>query len=92
MKCGQVKGRRVDQWSPPPLGVLKFNVDGATRGKPGPTAIGGILRNNNGEVLFRFSKNVGVCDSNEAEVLAILEALRCVSRTFNGSLCVNQLF
>ena len=48
--------------------MLKFNVDGATRGKPGPMSIGGILRNNNGEVLFRFSKNVGVCNSNKAEV------------------------
>lgn len=66
MKCGPVKGRRVAQWSPPPLGVLKFNVDRATRGKPGLTGIGGVLCNNNGEVLFRFSKNGGVCDSNEA--------------------------
>lgn len=88
IKCGPIKGRRIAQWSPPPLSVLKFNVDEATRGKPGPTGIGGVLRNNKGEVLFRLSKNVGVCDSNEAEVLTIMEALKFLSRNFNGSLIV----
>ena len=67
--------------SPSP-GVFKFNVDGAVRGKLGMAEIGGVLRNSRGEVLFMFSKHVGVCDSIEAEVLAILEALRCFSRCF----------
>lgn len=30
-----------------------------------------MLCNNRGEVLFKFSKHVGVKDSNEAEVFAI---------------------
>ena len=37
-----------------------------------------------------FSKHTGVCDSNEAEVLAILEALRCFSRNFHGVLIVES--
>lgn len=32
------------EWSPPPNGYFKFNVDGASRGKPGPARIGGVLR------------------------------------------------
>ena len=74
----------------PPLNVLKFKVDGAARGKPGPAGIGGVLCNSKGEVLFMLSKHVGVRDSNEAEVLVILEALWCFSRMFRGSLIVES--
>ena len=90
MGCRPSKVRRVVLWSPPSPGVFKFNVDGATRGKQGLAGIGGVLRNSKGEVLFMFSKRVGVCDSNEAEVLASLEALRCFSRCFQGDLIVES--
>ncbi|XVE82185.1 hypothetical protein DITRI_Ditri15bG0127000 [Diplodiscus trichospermus] len=49
-----------------PKGTLKFNVDGAAKGKPGPVGIGGILRDYMG--IF------GVEDSNAAELIAIREA------------------
>lgn len=51
--------RSLISQSPPPCVALKSNHDG-TRGKPGPTGIGGVLRNYKGEVLFMFKKNVGV--------------------------------
>ena len=35
MWCGRFKVTKFVPWSPPPLDVLKFNVDGAARGKPG---------------------------------------------------------
>ena len=35
MGCLPFKERRFVPWSPPPFGVLKFNVDGASRGKLG---------------------------------------------------------
>ena len=35
MMSGPSKGKVIVSWSPPPIGSLKFNVDGATRGKPG---------------------------------------------------------
>ena len=76
MGCGPVKVRKSILWSPPSIGLFKFNVDEAAREKPRPAGIGGVLRNCNGDVLFMFSKYVRVCDSNEAEVLAILESLR----------------
>lgn len=44
MGCRPVKVRRSILWSPPPLRLFKFNVDGAARGKPGPSGIGGALR------------------------------------------------
>lgn len=56
--------------------MLKFNVNGATKGKLGPPGVGVVLRNRNGIVLALSSKHVGCMESNEAEVVAILEALQ----------------
>ena len=55
------------RWCPPLEGVLKFNIDGISRDKPGPTVIGGVLRNFKCEVLTSFSKSIGIKDSNEVE-------------------------
>lgn len=52
-------------------GRLKFNVDRAVREKVGPGSVRGVLRNELGMVLVFFSKNVGIMESNEAEVVAI---------------------
>lgn len=41
---------------------LQFNVDGEPRGNLGPVGIGGVLQNNEGDVLLLFCKYVGVCD------------------------------
>lgn len=59
-------------WSLPGVGELKFNVDGAARGKPGLVGIGGVLRDSASFVFGMFSKHVGIKESNKAEVLAIL--------------------
>ena len=67
MVCGPSKERRSTPCYPPLDGVLKFNVDDASRGKPGQAGIGGLLCNSKGEVLLMFSKNFGVCDSNAVE-------------------------
>eukprot|EP00268_Persea_americana_P015340 TRINITY_DN17040_c1_g3_i1.p1 TRINITY_DN17040_c1_g3~~TRINITY_DN17040_c1_g3_i1.p1 ORF type:complete len:124 (+),score=24.39 TRINITY_DN17040_c1_g3_i1:31-372(+) len=70
------------------MGMLKFNVDGAARGKLGPAGIVGVLCDDKGVILCMFSKSVGVRDSNESKVWAILEALRIFSRSFQGRLIV----
>lgn len=72
--CGTRKARREAHWALPPVGVLKFNVDGLARGKPGPISIGSLLWNAKGGVFLLLSKNVEIKLSDEAEVLAILEA------------------
>ncbi|XVF84677.1 hypothetical protein PTKIN_Ptkin17bG0056800 [Pterospermum kingtungense] len=61
-------------WIPPPIGYVKFNVDGASSGKPGLAGIGGVMRSHASEELARFSKFVGIEDSNVAELMAIREA------------------
>ena len=63
-------------WKNPSIGSLKFNVDGSSKGKPGPAGIGGVLRDCSGKVKVIFSKAIGLADSNVAELLAVREALR----------------
>lgn len=84
------KKKRKVSWCFPPVGTLKFNVDGATKGKLGLAHIVGVLRNHKGEVLYMFSKHVEIKDSNEVDVLAILEALRIYRSSYHQSLTVES--
>lgn len=88
--CGRRKIRREIAWITPPVGVMKFNVLGASRGKPGPAGLLGVLRNCKDDILFLFSKNVGINESNEVEVLARLEALWLFSLSFQTKLIVES--
>ena len=54
---------------------MKFNVEGSVRGKLGLLRIGEVLRDELGVVKGIFSKFVGFMDSNQIELLTILEAL-----------------
>nr|XP_034930821.1 uncharacterized protein LOC118061489 [Populus alba] len=62
-------------WSPPPIGRFKWNVDGSSLGKPGLSGIGGALRNHQGHLLGIFSLQVGILDSNIAELRAVVKAI-----------------
>ena len=89
---GFLKVRNHEQWSPPPVGTLKFNVDRAAKGKPGPIGIGGVLRNHDGLTLLSFSSYIAVIESNEAEILAIREAQRLYKVSFHHPLIVESDF
>lgn len=77
--CRRAKEKILVSWVPPREVVLKFNVDGVARGKPDPIGIGVVLRNHLGVVLAIFSIKAGRMESNEVEVLAILQALQIIS-------------
>lgn len=49
-----------------------------------------MLRNDEGEVLISFSKSIGLKDSIEVTVLAILEGLRLYVGLFQESLIVES--
>lgn len=66
---------RVVVWTPPDIGFLKVNVDGASKGNPGPSGIGGLIRNSNRKILGYFALNTGFGWAYEAEVRAIQHAL-----------------
>ncbi|KAK0590390.1 hypothetical protein LWI29_026415 [Acer saccharum] len=71
---------KLESWIPPDLDHLKFNVDGAARGSPGPAGIGGVLRNLKGKVLCSFSSFQGHQYADYVEIVAILRACQlCAS-------------
>ena len=52
-----------------------INTDGASRGNPGPSAIGITIKSEKGELLASISKNIGKTTNNQAEYRAVIEAL-----------------
>lgn len=72
MSCARKK-KRVIPWTLSLVGVLNFNMDGDSRGKLALAGIGGLHCNSKGEILLLFSKNAGVKESNEIEVMTVLK-------------------
>jgi ribonuclease HI len=59
----------------PPGGVHMANIDGASRGNPGPAAYAVILKDASGKVVFQLGKKLGRQTNNVAEYYALLAAL-----------------
>jgi ribonuclease HI len=59
----------------PPAGVHIANIDGASRGNPGPAAYAVVLRDPNGKVILELAKRLGRETNNVAEYYALLAAL-----------------
>ncbi|XP_035546523.1 uncharacterized protein LOC118348595 [Juglans regia] len=65
------------RWQPPPAGVLKLNIDGATFHEQCRSGVGMVLRDERGKVLFTASKpEHDVSDPIEIEFLAVLRGLQ----------------
>lgn len=73
-----------------PSGVLKFNVDGGSKGKPHPTGIGHVLRNGSGDISCSFQ--VWFKEPNEANALVIREMFRILKRKFSSRLVIRGGF
>lgn len=50
-------------------------VDGASRGNPGPAALGAVIQDGWGNTLARLSRRIGVTTNNQAEYRALIAAL-----------------
>ena len=59
MRCVLIEERTFVPWFAPLVGTLKFNMDGASRGKPGPAGARRVLCNSNGEVLLIYLEECG---------------------------------
>ncbi|HKF51858.1 MAG TPA: reverse transcriptase-like protein [Candidatus Acidoferrales bacterium] len=59
----------------PPPGVHVANIDGASRGNPGPAAYAVILRGPDGAKIAGIAKRIGRKTNNVAEYYALLAAL-----------------
>jgi ribonuclease HI len=59
----------------PPAGVHIANIDGASRGNPGPASYAVVIRDPGGKVILELAKNIGRETNNVAEYYALLAAL-----------------
>ena len=50
-------------------------ADGASRGNPGPAAIGATIKDERGKLIAGISERIGIATNNEAEYRAIIAAL-----------------
>nr|XP_016507661.1 PREDICTED: uncharacterized protein LOC107825326 [Nicotiana tabacum] len=70
-------------WEYPSQGWIKVNTDGASRGNPGRSSIGYVLRNEEGDVVYACGKEIKEGTNTNAEVKAMLRALRfCVEHGY----------
>ena len=54
---------------------LTIFADGASRGNPGQSSIGAIIRSDKGEAVARISQRIGQATNNQAEYRALIMAL-----------------
>jgi ribonuclease HI len=59
----------------PPAGVHVANIDGASRGNPGPAAYAVVIRDPEGKLVLELAKKFGRDTNNVAEYYALLAAL-----------------
>lgn len=59
----------------PSIAAHQANIDGGSRGNPGPAAYGVVLRDPKGEVIARLKKFIGHNTNNVAEYFALIAAL-----------------
>jgi len=62
-------------WTPPPINTFMLNFDGASKGNPGSTGYGGVIRNNQGNPLTVFFGSIGWNTNNAAELEGLWRGL-----------------
>ncbi|KAF9623841.1 hypothetical protein IFM89_005426 [Coptis chinensis] len=67
------------RWIPPPVGVLKLNIDGSSRGNPGAAGAGCVLRDWEGRFIFGLAVPILHASTIMAEARALYFGLRILS-------------
>ena len=57
------------------MGKLTVNVDGGSRGNPGPAAIGVVVRNDDGAIVEAVGETIGPQTNNVAEYRALIRGI-----------------
>jgi len=57
-----------------------INADGASRGNPGPAAIGVTIKDEQGRLIASISRRIGTATNNQAEYRALIAALEKATR------------
>ncbi|KAA0259424.1 ribonuclease HI family protein [Deferribacter autotrophicus] len=55
--------------------TLNVYTDGASSGNPGPSGIGYVIEDNDGNIVFEYSEFIGNTTNNVAEYTALLRAI-----------------
>jgi ribonuclease HI len=58
-----------------PAAAYRANIDGGSRGNPGPASYGVVIRNPRGEVVAKLKKYIGRMTNNVAEYYGLIAAL-----------------
>ncbi|XP_073133701.1 uncharacterized protein [Henckelia pumila] len=61
----------IVRWLKPPPGFFKLNVDGSSKGNPGESSVGGLVRDSSGRTLGFFSEFIGPGSNVRAELWAV---------------------
>lgn len=61
------------KWELPPEGWYKLNIDGASKSNLGIAGFSGAIRNQKGEIIAAYVKNIGITTNNKAEVWAFMD-------------------
>ena len=72
------------------LGGYVANIDGASRGNPGPGALGLVIYNDQGEIIAEGKETLGICTNNVAEYQALIKALEMAKDLHLSSLLVKS--
>src|SRR3982074_1029552 len=59
----------------PRAAAFQANIDGGSRGNPGPASYGVVLRNERGEIVAKLKKYIGRMTNNVAEYYGLIAAL-----------------
>ena len=52
-------------WTPPLVGFVKLNLDGASKGNPRSVGYGGVFKDTTGEIIHTYASSL-VQDTNNA--------------------------
>lgn len=58
------------------------NTDGASKGNPGPSSYGYIIKNRGGAIVHQEGELIGVTTNNVAEYTAVIKALEYIVKRF----------
>ena len=68
-------GDQRPETKPAAPAAWRANIDGGSRGNPGPAAYGVVIRNPRGEIVARLKKYIGRTTNNVAEYYGLIAAL-----------------
>jgi ribonuclease HI len=83
----------------PQAAAYRVNIDGGSRGNPGPAAYGVVIRDPRGEIIAKLKKYIGRMTNNVAEYYGLIAALdyaqakgiRALRVECDSELLVNQM-